>query len=163
MLLNLSGAHGPFFTRNLVVADRQRRPHRRRRGARRREDPRRRSRTPGRCVVGRRIGDCARGAATRCGAAFADRDAGGRGRQTFDLRVADPRGDRARVRRCSTSWASTSACRWRRCWARASSATRCETLGYLFYVGDRRRTDAAVPRASPMRTTTGCGCGTSRR
>ena len=29
MLLNLSGAHGPFFTRNLLIPDRQRRTHRR--------------------------------------------------------------------------------------------------------------------------------------
>ena len=39
MLLNLSGAHGPFFTRNIVDPDRQLGPYRRRRSARRREDP----------------------------------------------------------------------------------------------------------------------------
>ena len=39
MLLNLSGAHGPFFTRNLVILTDSRGPHRRRRGARRRADP----------------------------------------------------------------------------------------------------------------------------
>ncbi len=38
MELNLSGAHAPYFTRNLHRADRLRRPDRRRRGAGRRED-----------------------------------------------------------------------------------------------------------------------------
>ena len=39
MLLNLSGAHAPYFTRNLVILDGQRRPHRRGRSAGRRENP----------------------------------------------------------------------------------------------------------------------------
>ena len=54
MLLNLSGAHGPFFTRNLLILTRQRRAHRRRRSARRRED----SPDVGRCPrAGRRPAD----------------------------------------------------------------------------------------------------------
>ena len=39
MLLNLSGAHAPYFTRNLVDPDRQRRQYRRGRSAGRRENP----------------------------------------------------------------------------------------------------------------------------
>ncbi len=45
MLLNLSGAHGPFFTRNLVILDGQRRQHRRGRSARRRDTSARRWKT----------------------------------------------------------------------------------------------------------------------
>ena len=66
---------------------RLRRQHRRRRGARRRADPPH----PGGCPRDRR--SAAASATTTpcsptCARAFADRDAGGRGAQTFDLRVA---------------------------------------------------------------------------
>jgi glucarate dehydratase len=85
MLMNLSGAHGPFFTRNLVIAtdsagntgvgevpggEKIRQTL---------EDTRE-------LVVGQPIGDMQRllsAVRTR----FADRDAGGRGLQTFDLRT----------------------------------------------------------------------------
>ena len=85
MLLNLSGAHGPFFTRNLVIltdtagntgvgevpgGEKIRQTL---------EDARA-------LVVGRSIGDHA-GVLPTCARAFADRDAGGRGAQTFDLRI----------------------------------------------------------------------------
>jgi glucarate dehydratase len=85
MLLNLSGAHGPFFTRNVVILEDNAGntgvgevPG----GARIRqtlEDAR-----P--LVVGRSIGtynNILRDVRER----FADRDAGGRGLQTFDLRT----------------------------------------------------------------------------
>jgi glucarate dehydratase len=85
MLLNLSGAHGPFFTRNVVILDDNAGhtgvgevPG----GARilkTLEDAR-----P--LVVGRSIGtynDVLKEVRER----FADRDAGGRGLQTFDLRT----------------------------------------------------------------------------
>ena len=96
MLLNLSGAHGPFFTRNLVILDRLRRQHRCRRGARRRADPphprgRPRDRRP--AAASATTTPCS----PTCGATFADRDAGGRGAQTFDLRVDGARRDRCRV------------------------------------------------------------------
>jgi len=86
MLLNLSGAHGPCFTRNIVlIEDSSGRP-----GV---------GEVPGGekirqtledaipLVVGCGIGDY-RAALTAMRAAFADRDAGGRGLQTFDLRTA---------------------------------------------------------------------------
>ena len=85
MLLNLSGAHGPFFTRNItIVTDSDGRT-----GL---------GEVPGGEVIKGTIEDAAailvgqpvakfrsllRGVATR----FADRDAGGRGLQTFDLRT----------------------------------------------------------------------------
>src|ERR1700732_2713895 len=85
MLLNLSGAHAPFFTRNIVIltdnsghvglgevpgGERIRQTL---------EDSRE-------LVVGQAIGACNNILAS-VRAQFADRDAGGRGAQTFDLRV----------------------------------------------------------------------------
>ncbi|AWE53663.1 enolase C-terminal domain-like protein [Streptomyces nigra] len=85
MLLNLSGAHAPYFTRNVVVL----------------EDSEGRTglgEVPGgeaitrtlrdaeRLVVGARVGDHKR-VLRAIGSEFADRDAGGRGAQTFDLRT----------------------------------------------------------------------------
>lgn len=85
MLLNLSGAHGPFFTRNIVIAtDSEGRtglgevP-----GG---EKIRSTIEEAGRQIAGQpvaRFRSLLRGIAT----AFADRDAGGRGLQTFDLRT----------------------------------------------------------------------------
>ncbi len=86
MLLNLSGAHGPFFTRNIVILTDASGHTGARRSAGRRED----SPDPGRRA---RRWSSARPSA-RCNnilasmrSTFADRDAGGRGKQTFDLRV----------------------------------------------------------------------------
>src|SRR6478752_6620499 len=85
MLLNLSGAHGPFFTRNLLVLT----------------DSAGRSgvgEVPGGekirktledarpLVVGQPIGDHLR-VLREVQQTFADRDSGGRGQQTFDLRT----------------------------------------------------------------------------
>jgi glucarate dehydratase len=85
MLLNLSGAHAPMFTRNIVILTDSA-------GhsglgevpggeaiARTLEDSRE-------LVVGQEIG-AYRSLLRRVGEAFAGRDAGGRGAQTFDLRV----------------------------------------------------------------------------
>ena len=85
MLMNLSGAHGPYFTRNLVVitdssghtgvgevpgGERIRQTL---------EDARA-------LVEGQPIGDYNR-VLNRMRSQFAERDAGGRGLQTFDLRI----------------------------------------------------------------------------
>ena len=138
MLLNLSGAHGPYFTRNVVILTDER-------GClglgevpggeaiRKTLDDARS------LVVGESLGSY-RALIGRIGAAFADRDRGDRGLQTFDQRVtihavaalesalldllgqylgvpvADLLGDGRQ---------------------RASVPM----LGYLFYVGDRRKTD----------------------
>ncbi len=85
MLLNLSGAHGPYFTRNLVILT----DSAGRRGvgevpggaaiARTLEDARE-------LVVGQPIG-AYNAIINQVRAAFSERDAGGRGLQTFDLRV----------------------------------------------------------------------------
>ena len=71
---------------------------------------------------------------------FADRDAGGRGLQTFDLRTTI-HAVTALEAALLDLLGQFLACRSPRCSAKASSATRCEMLGYLFYVGDRRKTD----------------------
>ncbi|MFJ5266213.1 enolase C-terminal domain-like protein [Streptomyces sp. NPDC088387] len=138
MLLNLSGAHAPYFTRNLVIL----------------------TDTDGRTgvgevpggegiratleeardlVVGRPVGDVQavlRAVRTR----FGDRDAGGRGAQTFDLRVTvhavtavesallDLLGQYLGVPVAALL-------------GEGVQRTSVPVLGYLFYVGDRRRTD----------------------
>src|SRR6478752_9150916 len=85
MLLNLSGAHGPFFTRNLLILG----DSAGRTGV---------GEVPGgekirqtleearALVIGRDIGAC-NNILSGIRTAFAERDAGGRGKQTFDLRV----------------------------------------------------------------------------
>ncbi|MGG5752170.1 enolase C-terminal domain-like protein [Zafaria sp. Z1313] len=85
MLLNLSGAHGPFFTRNIViVTDSDGRtglgevP-----GG---EKIRSTIEEAGALVAGRPVARF-RSLLREVAAAFADRDAGGRGLQTFDLRT----------------------------------------------------------------------------
>lgn len=85
MLLNLSGAHGPFFTRNLLIlkdSDGNTGVGEVPGG----EAIRRTLDDARRLVEGRSIGEYhAVLAAIR--REFADRDSGGRGAQTFDLRV----------------------------------------------------------------------------
>jgi glucarate dehydratase len=85
MLLNLSGAHGPFFTRNIaIVTDSEGRvgvgevP-----GG---EAIRRTIEDAAEILVGRPVAQYGR-LLRRVSAAFAERDAGGRGLQTFDLRT----------------------------------------------------------------------------
>jgi glucarate dehydratase len=138
MLLNLSGAHGPFFTRNLVVltdsagrtgvgevpgGERIRATLEESRGQ----------------VVGRPIGDT-RAILNEVRRRFADRDAGGRGEQTFDLRTTihavtaleaallDLLGQHLDVPVAALL-------------GEGVQRTEVPVLGYLFYVGDRRRTD----------------------
>ena len=90
-------------------------------------------------VVGRPIGDV-RGILNEVRRRFADRDAGGRGEQTFDLRVAihavtaleaallDLLGQYLDVPVAALL-------------GEGVQRTEVPVLGYLFYVGDRRRTD----------------------
>ncbi|MDT0486068.1 enolase C-terminal domain-like protein [Streptomyces doebereineriae] len=138
MLLNLSGAHAPYFTRNVVVL----------------EDSEGRTglgEVPGgdgitrtlrdaeRLVVGARVGDYKRVLGT-IHDTFADRDSGGRGAQTFDLRTTvhavtavesallDLLGQHLDVPVAALLGDG-----------RQRDAVR--VLGYLFYVGDPGRTD----------------------
>lgn len=138
MLLNLSGAHAPFFTRNVVVltdeagntglgevpggeAIRQTI-----------EDARA-------LVIGARVGTHA-GIVAEVGRRFAARDAGGRGLQTFDLRTtihAQTAIEAAMLdllgRHLGVAVADLL--------GEGRQRDRVEMLGYLFYIADRGATD----------------------
>jgi glucarate dehydratase len=138
MLLNLSGAHGPFFTRNIVIltdssgrtgigevpgGERIRQTIDDARGL----------------LVGQPIGDHLR-LLRVVRNAFVDRDAGGRGLQTFDLRVAihavtalesallDLMGQFLGLPVAALL-------------GEGQQRDKVEMLGYLFFVGDRTKTD----------------------
>ncbi len=138
MLLNLSGAHGPFFTRNIVIM----KDNAGRTGI---------SEVPGgekirqtleearALVLDRTIGQYHR-ILNEVRSRFADRDAGGRGLQTFDQRITihavtaleaallDLLGQHLDVPVAELI-------------GEGLQRDSVEMLGYLFYVGDRRRTD----------------------
>ncbi|PTT89841.1 glucarate dehydratase, partial [Pseudomonas sp. HMWF005] len=145
MLLNLSGAHGPFFTRNLVIlkdnaghtgvgevpgGERIRQTL---------EDARS-------LVVGSPIGTYQK-ILNQVRQTFADRDAGGRGLQTFDLRITihavtgleaallDLLGQHLDVPVAALL-------------GEGQQRDEVKMLGYLFYVGDQRETDLAY-RSEP--------------
>jgi glucarate dehydratase len=138
MLLNLSGAHGPFFTRNLVILTDST-------GATGLgevpggERIRQTLDDAGDLVIGRPIGEW-QAVLNAMRTRFADRDAGGRGLQTFDLRVTihavtavesaflDLLGQFLDVPVAALL-------------GEGQQRDAVEMLGYLFYVGDRRGTD----------------------
>jgi len=138
MLLNLSGAHAPFFTRNVVILEDStgnvgvgESP-----GG---EGIRRTLEDARDLVVGQPIADYHR-VLNAVRIRFGDRDAGGRGAQTFDLRVAihavtaleasllDLLGKHLGVPVAALL-------------GEGQQRTRVPVLGYLFFIGDRRRTD----------------------
>ncbi|MFI8229996.1 enolase C-terminal domain-like protein [Streptomyces sp. NPDC085900] len=138
MLLNLSGAHAPCFTRNVVVME----DSEGRTGLGEVPGGEKITRTLREAeplVVGARLGDHNRVLNT-VRAAFADRDAGGRGAQTFDLRTTvhavtavesallDLLGQHLEVPVAALLGEG-----------RQRDAVR--VLGYLFHVGDPDRTD----------------------
>jgi len=138
MLLNLSGAHGPYFTRNIVIL----KDNAGRTGI---------GEVPGGekirqtleearpLVVGQPIGSF-NNVLNAVRKRFADRDASGRGQQTFDQRVTihavtaleaallDLLGQYLGVPVAALL-------------GEGQQRTEVEALGYLFYVGDRSKTD----------------------
>ena len=145
MLLNLSGAHGPFFTRNIVIlkdnaghtgvgevpgGERIRQTL---------EDARS-------LVLGSTIGNYQK-ILNQVRQTFAERDAGGRGLQTFDLRITihavtgleaallDLLGQHLDVPVAALL-------------GEGQQRDQVNMLGYLFYVGDQRETDLAY-RSEP--------------
>ncbi len=147
MLLNLSGAHGPFFTRNLLILS----DNAGRTGV---------GEVPGgekirqtledarALVVGQAIG-AQQSILQKVRRQFADRDAGGRGLQTFDLRTTihavtaiesallDLLGQHLEVPVAALL-------------GEGQQREAVEILGYLFFIGDRAKTDlpyAAEPQA----------------
>ena len=138
MLLNLSGAHGPFFTRNLVVIN----DSAGRTGVGEvpgGESIRQTLEDARPIVIGRSIGDV-QTVLNEVRQRFADRDAGGRGEQTFDLRTTvhavtalesallDLLGQHLEVPVAALL-------------GNGVQRREVPVLGYLFYIGDRRRTD----------------------
>ena len=140
MLLNLSGAHGPFFTRNLVIiADSAGNTGV---GEVPGGEPIRRTLDDARALItGRSIGDY-HAVLADMRREFADRDAGGRGAQTFDLRVMvhavtavesallDLLGQYLEVPVAALL-------------GDGQQRSRVQALGYLFFVGDRTKTELA--------------------
>ena len=135
MLLNLSGAHGPFFTRNVVLLT-DSAGHVGVGEVPGGETIRRTLEESRELVVGRTIGACndiLTGVRTR----FADRDKGGRGLQTFDLRVtihAVTALEAALLDLIGQFLDLPVAALL----GEGRQRDAVETLGYLFYVGDRR-------------------------
>lgn len=138
MLLNLSGAHAPFFTRNVVVltdeagntglgevpggeAIRQTL-----------EDAR-----P--LVIGAALGTHAN-IVSEMGRRFGNRDAGGRGLQTFDLRTTI-HAQTAVESAMLDLLGQHIGCAVADLLGEGRQRDRVEMLGYLFYLGDRRKTD----------------------
>jgi len=140
MLLNLSGAHGPYFTRNIVILT-DSSGHTGLGEVPGGEKIRQTLEDARPLVEGQPIGDYNR-LLNAMRQQFADRDSGGRGNQTFDLRTTihavtaiesallDLLGQHLNVPVCALL-------------GDGQQRQRVQMLGYLFYVGDRRQTDLA--------------------
>jgi glucarate dehydratase len=143
MLLNLSGAHAPFFTRNLVIV-RDNAGHTGV-GEVPGGEPIRRTLEEARPLVTGSIG-AYRNILHAVRKQFADRDAGGRGTQTFDLRTTihvvaaieaallDLLGQFMNVPVAALL-------------GEGQQRDRVQVLGYLFYIGDSARTDLPYRKA----------------
>jgi glucarate dehydratase len=144
MLLNLSGAHGPFFTRNLVLlkdnvghAGVGETP-----GGERIRETLERSRS---LVIGKSIANY-NDVLRTVGEKFAEHDSSGRGLQTFDQRVtihAITALECALLDLLGLSLGVPVSALL----GEGRQRTSVEVLGYLFFVGDRRKTD--LPYFSP--------------
>jgi glucarate dehydratase len=140
MLLNLSGAHAPFFTRNIVILT-DNSGHTGVGEVPGGEKIRQTLEDARDLVIGETIGACNNILAS-LRTKFADRDAGGRGKQTFDLRVmihAVTAVESALLDLLGQHLGLPVAALLGEGQQRASV----ETLGYLFFVGDRRKTNLA--------------------
>ena len=138
MLLNLSGAHGPFFTRNLLILT----DSAGRTGVGEvpgGEKIRQTLEDAAALVVGQPVGSH-QGLLARIQQAFADRDSGGRGLQTFDLRTtihAVTAVESAMLDLLGQHLGLPVAALL----GEGQQRESVEMLGYLFYLGDRRKTD----------------------
>ena len=138
MLLNLSGAHAPFFTRNIVVLT-DNSGHTGVGEVPGGEKIRQTLEDARDLVVGETIG-AYNNILAAIRTKFADRDAGGRGKQTFDLRVmihAVTAVESALLDLLGQHLGLPVAALLGEGQQRASV----ETLGYLFFIGDRRETN----------------------
>ena len=140
MLLNLSGAHAPFFTRNIVILT-DNSGHTGVGEVPGGEKIRKTLEDARPLVVGQTIGACNNILASMR-ATFADRDAGGRGKQTFDLRVmihAVTAVESALLDLLGQHLSLPVAALL----GEGQQRNSVETLGYLFFVGDRKKTNLA--------------------
>ncbi|WP_114195259.1 glucarate dehydratase [Edaphovirga cremea] len=138
MLLNLSGAHAPFFTRNIVILT-DNCGHTGVGEIPGGEKIRQTLEDAVPLVVGKTLGEY-KNILTKVRNQFADRDASGRGQQTFDLRTTihvvtgieagllDLLGQFLNVTVASLL-------------GDGQQRDAVEMLGYLFYIGDRNKTD----------------------
>src|SRR5438067_11935779 len=143
MLLNLSGAHAPFFTRNLVIVT-DNAGHTGVGEVPGGEKIRQTLEDARGLVEGQSIGNL-QAILNAMRRKFADRDVGGRGLQTFDLRTTihavtaveaallDLQGQHLGVPVAALP-------------GEGQQRDSVQMLGYLFYIGDRRKTD--LPYAS---------------
>ena len=138
MLLNLSGAHAPFFTRNiLILTDNS--GHTGLGEVPGGEKIRQTLEDARDLVIGETIGAC-NNILAAIRTKFADRDAGGRGKQTFDLRVmihAVTAVESALLDLLGQHLGLPVAALL----GEGQQRDQVETLGYLFFVGDRRKTN----------------------
>ena len=144
MLLNLSGAHGPYFTRNLLLLT-DSAGHTGVGEVPGGESIRQTLQDATPLVVGQPVGSH-QGLLSRVQQAFADRDRGGRGLQTFDLRTtihAVAAIESAMLDLLGQLLGLPVAALL----GEGQQRSSVEMLGYLFYVGDRTKTD--LPYASP--------------
>jgi glucarate dehydratase len=137
MLLNLSGAHGPLFTRNIVIL-RDNAGHTGVGEVPGGEAIRQTLEDARPLVLGRSIATC-NAILNAMRQQFSGRDAGGRGQQTFDLRIAihavtaveaallDLLGQFLNVPVCALL-------------GEGQQRDAVQALGYLFYIGDRTQT-----------------------
>ncbi|MFZ6773524.1 glucarate dehydratase [Undibacterium sp. SXout7W] len=138
MLMNLSGAHGPYFTRNIVIM-KDSAGHTGLGEVPGGEPIRQTLEDAKQLVLGQSIGNY-QNILNTVRTTFNDRDSGGRGLQTFDLRIAihavtaleaallDLLGQFLEVPVCALL-------------GNGQQRKAVEMLGYLFYVGDRTATD----------------------
>ena len=140
MLRNLSGAHAPFFTRNIVILT-DNSGHTGVGEVPGGEKIRKTLEDARPLVVGQTIGAC-NNVLAAMRATFADRDAGGRGKQTFDLRVmihAVTAVESALLDLLGQHLSLPVAALL----GEGQQRNSVETLGYLFFVGDISKTDLA--------------------
>ncbi|MCV9878523.1 glucarate dehydratase [Brenneria izbisi] len=138
MLLNLSGAHAPYFTRNIVII-KDNAGHTGVGEIPGGEKIRQTLEEASELVVGRTLGEY-KNVMSRVRAQFADRDAAGRGLQTFDLRttIHVVTGIEAAMLDLLGQFLNVSVASLL---GDGQQRDAVEMLGYLFYVGDRNKTD----------------------
>ena len=137
MLLNLSGAHAPFFTRNIVII-KDNAGHTGVGEIPGGEKIRQTLEEAAALIIGHTLGEY-KNLLNEVRTTFADRDAGGRGTQTFDLRttIHVVTGIEAALLDLLGQFLGVNVASLL---GEGQQRDRVEMLGYLFYIGDRGKT-----------------------